>query len=762
MAIQVGTLAVSASNQRATTPSAPPARMIPSAPTRPPLPGLIRDEHLRPVPPITRAQASHVLAMPANQRRSELPLASSMSTTRLAPKAVGMPATQASTPSNQFLTRPYPTWHSINSVFDHCNPDYTQDGRVCEFDGSVGLKSNGVDPGFSLGYAQTPRGQDYLYYDGHNGWDYGLNYENVLAAAPGTVRLAGIDSVNPCYGQTIIIDHPNGFSTRYAHLSQIYVSPGQSVDRAQVIAQSGNTGCSSGPHLHFGVYMTSSWTAIDPWGWWGAPAADPWPSDQGSLWLTGSAQFPVPWAPTGVSAVAGNASATVSWTPPAFDGGSGIVYYVVTASPGGASARVSGTVTSAIVTGLANGTSYTFTVAALNQVGWTASSPSGAVTPSAWIGQFRALPPARILDTRSGAGGVRGPIAAGQIVNVPVVGVGGVPSSGVAAVVLNIAVTGAGGPGYLTAFPSGTPAPQSSVINYQGGDTIANLVQVPVGTGGNASILVAGSAVHVIADVEGYYTADVSTGNGLYHPLRPSRIADTRSGIGFVTPFGPNQSQDLQVTGRGGVPLSGVGGVVVNVTATGATTSSWLTVAPSGAGVPGTSSVNFDANQTIGNRVVSGVSADGKVTIFNRVGTVQVIVDVVGWFSDGSALTSTTGRYYGLSPTRVVDTRSGLGTRTLGPGQVLVAIGGQAGIPPGGTSAVIVNLAATNGTAPSDCLTLYASDISYPNTADLNFTAGQTRANLAISALGPDGKLALFNAAGQVDAIIDVEGYYSS
>jgi len=72
--------------------------------------------------------------------------------------------------SLQFLTRPYTVWHNITSVFDHCNPDYTTDGRVCEFDGSVGVRSNGVDPSFSSGYAQTPGGRDYLYYDGHNGW----------------------------------------------------------------------------------------------------------------------------------------------------------------------------------------------------------------------------------------------------------------------------------------------------------------------------------------------------------------------------------------------------------------------------------------------------------------------------------------------------------------------------------------------------------------------------------------------------------------
>jgi len=294
--------------------------------------------------------------------------------------AAGVASTQAASPQ-AFLTRPYTTWHNITSVFDHCNPDYSIDNKVCEFDGSTGYRSYGVDPGFSLGYAQSPGAGTYLYYDGHNGWDYALAYENVRSSADGIVKLAGSDSVNPCFGQTIIIDHPNGFSTRYAHLSSIYVSAGQSVSRGQVIAVSGNTGCSSGPHLHFGVYVTSSWTAIDPWGWWGA-GADPWPSDAGNLWLTGYAQFPIPFAPTNVVALTRDRAAMVTWAAPSFDGGNGIASYVVTASPGGASATVSGGTTSATVNGLVDGTSYTFTVAALSTVGSSAAAtPSNSVVP---------------------------------------------------------------------------------------------------------------------------------------------------------------------------------------------------------------------------------------------------------------------------------------------------------------------------------------------------------------------------------------------
>ncbi len=90
--------------------------------------------------------------------------------------------------------------------------------------------------------------------------------------------------------------------------------------------------------------------------------------------------YTVPGAPTGVSATAGNASATVTFSAPASNGGSPITSYTVTSSPGGLTS--SGLSTSQTVTGLTNGTSYTFTVTATNAVGTgPASSASNAVTP---------------------------------------------------------------------------------------------------------------------------------------------------------------------------------------------------------------------------------------------------------------------------------------------------------------------------------------------------------------------------------------------
>jgi hypothetical protein len=95
-------------------------------------------------------------------------------------------------------------------------------------------------------------------------------------------------------------------------------------------------------------------------------------------------QATVPNPPTNVSAVAGSGEATVSWTAPAFDGGKPVTGYTVTAAPEGATCNATGAQTQCVVTGLTNGTSYDFTVRAINEEGTSAPSQASApVTPAA-------------------------------------------------------------------------------------------------------------------------------------------------------------------------------------------------------------------------------------------------------------------------------------------------------------------------------------------------------------------------------------------
>jgi murein DD-endopeptidase MepM/ murein hydrolase activator NlpD len=90
------------------------------------------------------------------------------------------------------------------------------------------------------------------YWYGHRAIDLGAPTGSaVVASDGGFVSFAGWTDVG--YGYLVVIDHANGFATYYAHLSNIYVFEGQSLDRGQVIGAVGNTGWSTGPHLHFEV-----------------------------------------------------------------------------------------------------------------------------------------------------------------------------------------------------------------------------------------------------------------------------------------------------------------------------------------------------------------------------------------------------------------------------------------------------------------------------------------------------------------------------
>jgi len=97
---------------------------------------------------------------------------------------------------------------------------------------------------------------------GHNGIDLRAQIGTpVRAALTGTVIGTGdTGSVRGCYsyGRWVLIQHGNGLDTLYAHLSQISASKGQSVGTGQLIGYSGQTGYATGPHLHFGVYVSSA------------------------------------------------------------------------------------------------------------------------------------------------------------------------------------------------------------------------------------------------------------------------------------------------------------------------------------------------------------------------------------------------------------------------------------------------------------------------------------------------------------------------
>jgi Fibronectin type III domain len=383
--------------------------------------------------------------------------------------------------------------------------------------------------------------------------------------------------------------------------------------------------------------------------------------------------------PSSVSAVVQGLNIAVSWT----DGDqTGLSGYVVSTSPQSPSVTVPPGSTSAVLTGLRPGISYTVNVAALTSAGAgdEVAAPE-AVQTVAPGGSFVGLTPVRLLDTRIGLGAPKGSTTS---VALTVDGHGGVPTSGVSAVALNVTVTQPVGPGVITAYPAGQPLPLASNLNFTSGDTVANFVVVPVGVGGVVDLW-SSASTQLVADVSGYYTTvgAASPVAGLYHPLSPSRLLDTRIDEGGSEP-GPGGIVDLQITGQGPVPSTGVSAVVLNLTVTEPTTSGFVTAYPTGAARPNTSSVNFTPAQTVANRVIVPVGPNGDISLYNPLGDTQIVVDATGWFTDGTDASAGGSYYVAVTPHRLVDTRIGTGApeAQIGPGGVLmVQVAGQDGVP---------------------------------------------------------------------------------
>jgi hypothetical protein len=203
-------------------------------------------------------------------------------------------------------------------------------------------------------------------------------------------------------------------------------------------------------------------------------------------------------------------------------------------------------------------------------------------------------------------------------------------------VVLNLTATDPTDSSFITAYPDGDAVPISSNLNFTTGETIPNLVVVPVGADGAVDFYNHTGSTDLVADLEGYYT---SSGGSSYVPLSPSRVLDTRNGTGgYSAPVGPGGTVSLQITGADGVPASGVTAVVLNVTATNPTDSSFVTVYPDGEAVPTASNLNFTAGETIPNLVLVPVGADGKIDFYNHTGSTDLVADLEGFYTTGGVV----------------------------------------------------------------------------------------------------------------------------
>ncbi len=284
-------------------------------------------------------------------------------------------------------------------------------------------------------------------------------------------------------------------------------------------------------------------------------------------------------------------------------------------------------------------------------------------------GGYVPISPVRVCDTRSvqpggavnqcdnnGSGNTQGP---NSILNVNVAGSGpggtldSVPSSAIA-VVLNVTATNttqAGG--FLTVFPTSTQIPNASNLNFGPNESVANRVVVPIDpTTGDISIYNFNGNTDILVDVNGYYTGATSTTAGnSFTPIVPFRLCDTRPvnsptvnanecNNGATSNNGPltqAETYTMQVANVPPIP-SNATAVVINVTSVNATSNGgFFTIFPTpvvaGGSPPNISDLNFNQGQIVANLDIVKIGSSSAIDIYNAVGSSDVIVDVMGFYS---------------------------------------------------------------------------------------------------------------------------------
>ena len=243
-------------------------------------------------------------------------------------------------------------------------------------------------------------------------------------------------------------------------------------------------------------------------------------------------------------------------------------------------------------------------------------------------GRFVPMTGRRVVDTRqglpSGALERRGSLT----VALP----NGVPTDATA-VVANVTSVLEGGPGHLTVRPAGSPEVDTSILNVDGsGRPVAASVIVPVSEDGFVVDSFAGG--HVVVDLVGWFTGSSapSSGDGLFVPIDPTRLVDTRRTGERIHAGGT-----IEIA----APDRLAAAVVTNVTAVRPDRRGHISAYPARTAVPGTSTVNPSTwNHTVANFAITRASTAGLA--YRSHGGTDLVVDATGWFT-GSPTSTTTG-----------------------------------------------------------------------------------------------------------------------
>lgn len=271
-----------------------------------------------------------------------------------------------------------------------------------------------------------------------------------------------------------------------------------------------------------------------------------------------------------------------------------------------------------------------------------------ASPPSA--GRFVQLGPVRHTDTRDTE-----PMAAGETRRFDLT-TAGVPA-GAIGVVMNITAFRSNGKGFYTVWQAGTRRPTTAAINVLSEGYAAGNQVVTGVTDGRVDVYTdVGSDLTI--DVTGYFTGPGarSSTDGLYVPLSPERLLDTRAtrGEGALTdgsPLTARRAFTLPITGRFDIPAVGVKAVALNLTGVQAANQGFVKAYPTDTRVPPTSSLNFtEPGQTVPNHAITVVDADsGSIDLRPSVRT-DLTVDATGYFLNRNGVPPAE-----VGPTKTVD-----------------------------------------------------------------------------------------------------------
>lgn len=411
-------------------------------------------------------------------------------------------------------------------------------------------------------------------------------------------------------------------------------------------------------------------------------------------------------------------------------------------------------------------------IGALVAVGGLVALPGAARASTApAAGEYIPVTPARVVDTRTGLGGGSGQLVHGVARSFTLTGVGGVPTSGVSAVSLTVTVVAPTANAYLTVWATGDTMPTASQMSLDTGVTWANAVISKVGTGGQVSFYTNVGSTDLLVDVQGYYTNNQTTATGgTFVPLTPTRVYDTRTGLGgSSTKLAGGETRPVPVLGQAGVPSSGVSAVVVNVSGINGTGTCYFTVWGAGSR-PAVSNVNIPVGQAAGAMVQSGVDALGRINVFNNYGSIDLFVDVEGYYLSPTA--DSKNFFVPVTPTRVYSTVGGLNAKIakMTPGSTAsvpirgVKNGTSTVVPAqASVSAVVASVTAVTPQA-SGYLVVHPEGVPRPTSSIVNYTAANTGnvTGTVIAKIGTTGRISVYVSYGNPDLIVDVQGYFQS